>query len=160
MSSIIERVLFLKETPLFMEVEPSVLVHLAERLEPRQVAPGERLVQVGQRNEGIHIIQKGQVEVTQARDTGAVRITMLGPRDAVGELSVLNDMPATADCTAKGQVETYYVPQALLAQLLHQHPRLALGMIRVLSQRLMTTTQQVQRDAAPAASAPDGCIQM
>lgn len=149
MPSLIERVLFLKETPIFMEVEPPVLVHVAERLERRAYAPGERLVTAGQRSDGLHLIRSGQVEVVQRRGADTQRIATLGAPEPVGELSALNDTPATADCVAVTPVECYVVPGEALAHLLHEHPRLAIGIIRMLSERLIATTLRV-REAQPA----------
>jgi hypothetical protein len=143
MPSTIERVLFLKETPLFAEVDPSVLVHVAERVEPRALKKGTLVVRAHERTAGIFIVRSGRVEVTQARDEGRARIAILGPRDSIGELSVLNDSPATADCTALDDVDCLFVPAPVLAQLLHQHPRLAIGMMRMLGQRLIATTRKV-----------------
>lgn len=144
MASVIERVLFLKETPVFMEVDVSVLVEVAERLEPRSLAAGEQLVTAGERAAGLYLIDSGRVEVSQERDGKPARIAELGRHDAVGELSVLNDTPATADCTVVTPAEVYFLPTAVLADLLHQHPRLAIGLIRMLSQRLVATTLQIR----------------
>jgi hypothetical protein len=157
--SLIERVLFLKDTPMFMEVEPGVLVHVAEKLVPEAFPAGASIVRSGVKSGGIRIVRSGEVRVSQVRDGQPVAIATLGPRDALGELSALNDTQATADCTAAGAVETYFLPGPVLAALLHQHPRLGLGLIRVLSQRLMTTTRLVsggQPAAGPAAAISSG----
>jgi hypothetical protein len=143
MASVIERVLFLKETPVFVEVEVGVLVHVAERLEPRSLAVGERLLTSGTRAGGLYLILEGAVEVTQQRDGAVVHIAELGRGDAVGDLSALNDTAAIADCTALTPANVYFLPSAVLANLLHQHPRLAVGLIRMLSQRLIATNLRV-----------------
>lgn len=148
MSTTIERVMFLKETTVFVEADPGVLVHLAEKLVSRRFAAGERVVRAGEQHGGLHLIRSGSVRVSQERGGQRVSIATLGPRDSVGELSALNDTPPTADCDAVTDVETLFVPTEVLSHLLHQHPRLSIGLIRMLSQRLMETTLRV-----PAASA-------
>lgn len=153
MASTIERVLFLKETQLFVEIEPAVLVHLAERLEERSYAAGEALVREGTSGAGIHLVRSGTLEVTQRRGEERVHIAQLGPRDSVGELSALNETPASADCVALSDVQTWFLPTTALSHLLHQHPRLAIGIIRVLSQRLMTTTLRVRDSVAATETA-------
>jgi CRP-like cAMP-binding protein len=149
MALLIETVLFLKETQVFMEVDIAVLLHVAEKLENRSFLASQPLVQAGQQSGGLYLIAKGQVEVTQARKGRNLRIAVLGPRDSIGELSALNDTPATADCTAITPVSCYFLPSAVLANLLHQHPRLSIGLIRMLSHRLMSTTLRVS-DPPPA----------
>lgn len=152
MMTIIERVLFLKETQVFVEVDVPSLVHVAESLEHRTYAPGAVLVHRGRHSGGLHVVVHGSVEVTQQRDGSDVVIARLGAHDAIGELSALNDTPATADCRALTLVEAYFLPSAVLTNLLHQHPRIAIGFIRMLSLRLVDTTLRVS--ALDAASAP------
>jgi hypothetical protein len=143
MSTTIERVMFLKETTVFVEADPGVLVHLAEKLQPMSFAAGERVVRAGEQHGGLHLIRSGSVRVSQERSGQRVTIATLGPRDSVGELSALNDTPPTADCDAVTAVETLFLPAEALSHLLHQHPRLCIGLIRMLSQRLMETTRRV-----------------
>jgi CRP-like cAMP-binding protein len=154
MASLIERVLFLKETQLFMEVDISVLMHVAENLESRKVLAGHAVLKNGDKSGGLYLISSGQVEVTQQRGGKTVVIANLGPRDSVGELSALNDTPATADCTAITPLEVYFLSSPVLASLMHQHPRLSIGIIRMLSQRLMSTTERVRPSAPPPPPAP------
>ena len=63
---------------------------------------------------------------------------------ALGELSVLNGTPASADCTALTEVKCWFLPSDVLSELLHHYPRLSIGLIRMLSQRLMSATLKVQ----------------
>jgi hypothetical protein len=145
MSTTIERVLFLKETQAFMEVDLGVLVSVAERLVVERYAPGAVLLREGEPSPGIRFIVSGTVAVSQARDAGPVEIATLGPHDTIGEISTLNATDATADCTARTAVECLVLPREVLTALLHQHPRLAVGLLRTLSDRLIATTHQVRR---------------
>lgn len=146
MALLIERVLFLKNNALFMEVEPTALVHVAEHLESCSFGRGRLLVQAGDRVGGIHLIRAGQVEVSQMRGDELVRVATLGLGDSVGELSAFNETPATADCRAVDSVDTYFLRTQVLAGLLHEHPRVAIGLIRLLSRRLMATTLKLDND--------------
>jgi hypothetical protein len=154
MASLIETVLFLKETQVFMEVDVAVLLHVAERLEAKTITASQPVVRAGEKSGGLYLIKSGQVEVTQPRKGKNLRIAVLGPRDSVGELSALNDTPATADCTALTPVDCYFLPTSVLATLLHQHPRLSIGLIRMLSHRLVHTTLRVSDPPAPTPSIP------
>jgi uncharacterized protein DUF5995/cyclic nucleotide-binding protein len=148
MSSLIERVLFLKETPVFMEVEPGPLMQLAETLEQTRFEQGAFLIRNGERSGGIHLLRRGEVEVRQERDGKPVPIARLGENESLGELSALNDIPATADCVALTPVEGYFIRASVLAEALHQHPRLGIGIIRMLSRRLMATTLRLRDSLA------------
>ncbi|MBL9036903.1 MAG: cyclic nucleotide-binding domain-containing protein [Archangium sp.] len=150
MASLVERVLFLKETQVFMEVDISVLMHVAENLEAKTFNAGVELLKAGEKSGGLYLITDGKLEVSQKRDGRRIGITTLGPRDSVGELSVLNDTSATADCTALTPVKAFFLSGSVLSNLLHEHPRLSIGLMRMLSHRLMSTTQRVQQNVASA----------
>lgn len=148
MPEVTEQVLFLKSTTVFREVDPGSLLPVAEELAVRTFAEGAVIIRAGDRAEGIHLIADGRVSVTQDREGKVLVVAELGRGDSLGELSVLNDTPATADCTAASAVRTAFLPTSVLAELLHQHPRVAIGLVRVLSQRLTATTLLLRQDGA------------
>ena len=144
MSSTIERVLFLKETELFLEVEISTLMHVANALEARSFDVGKTIIRKDEYTGGIYLIAEGEVEVSQCRKRESLGIATLSVHDAIGELSALNGTPASAYCRASTPVKCWFLPAKVLADLLHMHPRLSIGIVRMLSQRLVSTTLQVQ----------------
>ena len=97
----------------------------------------------GVRSDGVHLIVDGQVEVSQTRRASVVPLFSFGPGESVGELSALTDGPATSTCTARTDVRTWLLPTAVLAELLDRHPRVAVGLLRMISRRLVLTTQLV-----------------
>jgi hypothetical protein len=148
MTSLIDRVLFLKETQAFLEVDPAVLVHVAERVREEALAVGTRLVTQGAPAEGIRFLMEGEVEVRQGRDQGQVVVARLSRPAAIGELSTLNATAATADVVAVTPVRTLLLPSEVLLELLTQHPRLAIGLLRTLSERLIETTRRLESAAS------------
>ncbi len=148
MTSLIDRVLFLKETQAFLEVDPAVLVHVAERVREEALPVGTRLVVQGAPAEGIRFLMEGEVEVRQDRDQGHAVVARLARPAAIGELSTLNATAATADVVAVTPVRTLLLPSEVLLELLTQHPRLAIGLLRTLSERLIETTKRLE-SAAP-----------
>jgi hypothetical protein len=143
MAALIERTLFLKDSPLFAEVEAADLLALAEELEDRGHAAGATILDEGALPSGLHLVVEGDVRVEQSRQGTSVVVAQLGRGDALGELSILTNAPTTAACVALTTVKTLFVPQAVLTNLLLEQPRLALGLLRVLSERLAATTRRV-----------------
>lgn len=143
MDDLIDRVLFLRSTALFTEVATDDLLRVAEKLQARSYATGSAIVDAGVRSDGVHLIVDGQVEVSQTRRGGVVPLFSFGPGESVGELSALTDGPATSTCTARTDVRTWLLPTAVLAELLDRHPRVAVGLLRMISRRLVLTTQLV-----------------
>jgi hypothetical protein len=144
MTSLIDRVLFLKETQAFLEVDPAVLVHVAERMREEALPVGTRLVTQGAPAEGIRFLMEGEVEVRQARAAGHAVVARLTRPAAIGELSTLNATAATADVVAVTPVRALLLPSDVLLELLTQHPRLAIGLLRTLSDRLIETTRRLE----------------
>ena len=143
MTVLIDRVLFLKETQVFLEIDPSVLLHVAERMREEAFVSGSRVVTEGDPSDGIRFIVDGTVEVRRRQGDRSTVVATLGAHDAIGELSTLNATPATADCVACSDGRCLVLPAEVLLDLLTQHHRLALGLLRTLSERLIATTQRL-----------------
>lgn len=84
---------------------------LADALTPQTYAPGSYIIRRGERNEWMHIIVEGTVEVfgvdTESEQEGRMKhICFLERGACVGELEFLNQHPAVADCVAKTEVRT------------------------------------------------------
>lgn len=144
MTSLIDRVLFLKETSVFLEVDPSTLLHVAERMQEETIASGAHVVVHGSPSDGIRFITDGIVEVRQDRGGRSTMVARLERLAAIGELSTLNATAATADCVAVTPVRCLLLPADVLLELLTQHHRLAIGLLRTLSDRLIATTQRLE----------------
>lgn len=143
MAALIERTLFLKDSRLFAEVEAADLLALAEELEERNHDADDTILDEGELPSGLHLVVEGEVRVEQARHASRVVVAQLRRGDSLGELSILTNAPATAACVASTPVTTLFVPQSVLTNLLLEQPRLAVGMLRVLSERLAATTRRI-----------------
>lgn len=144
MTMLIDRVLFLKETQVFLEIDPSVLLDVAERMREEVFVAGSQVVVEGAPSDGIRFIVEGTVEVRRRQGDRSTVVATLGAHDAIGELSTLNATPATADCVACSDGRCLVLPAEVLLDLLTQHHRLALGLLRTLSERLIATTQRLE----------------
>lgn len=93
---------------------------IADKAVRRQFKAGEMLVQRERRTHGIYLLLKG---------TAAVEITsqeprVIGPGEVCGEISFLDELPATANVIAKEAVEAYYLDHATLRSLFELFPHL------------------------------------
>ena len=143
MQTLIDRVLFLKETALFLEADPADLLSVAESMEPLDFDAGERILSAGGASTGLHVIAHGTVRVEQRRAGSTVTVARLERGEAMGELALLNGTSVTADCVADGPVQTLRLSADELGRLLHHHPRMSVALLRVLARRLADTTRKV-----------------
>lgn len=95
----------LQSIPLFNPLPPTTLERLAAHLAPVAAVAGTELVREGDAGDLFYVVEAGHVEVTRAGG----RVTDLGPGDYFGEIALLRDVPRSATCTAKTNVELYTI---------------------------------------------------
>lgn len=111
--------------------------------------PGECIVHTGRRSYGIYLLLKGtaSVEIPSQSTVPAV-----GPGEVCGELSYLDDRPASANVVAQEPVEAYYLDRATLQSLFELFPHLASRFYRSLATGLARRLRDVvapQSEARP-----------
>jgi len=97
---------------------------------------GEHLAQRGRRTHGVYLLLKGTALV----EIPATPARTIGPGEACGEISFLDELPATANVVAKDEVEAYYLDRPTLQSLFELFPHLGSrfyhSMAVILSRRL------------------------
>lgn len=94
---------------------------LTDKALRRQFKAGEIIVQRDRRTHGIFVLLKGTASVQIASQPTAREI---GPGEICGEISFLDELPATADVISKEAVEAYYLDRATLHSLFELFPHL------------------------------------
>jgi len=112
----------------------ALIVDKAARL---QFKAGDSIVQQGKRTHGLYVLLRGAASV-QVPVQGT--IPAIGPGEVCGEISYLDELPATANVIAKDAVEAYYLDRATLQSLFELFPHLGSRFYRslacILSRRL------------------------
>jgi CRP-like cAMP-binding protein len=110
---------------------------IADKALRRQFKAGESIVQRERRTHGIFLILKGNASVRLASQPTIVDI---GPGEICGEISFLDELPATANVVAKEPVEAYYLDRASLQSMFELFPHLGSrfyhSLAAILSRRL------------------------
>jgi len=108
-----------------------------------QFKPGEQFVHRGKRTHGIYLLVKGTAFVQIA---GYNKAREIGPGDVCGEISFLDEQPATADVLANEPVSAYYLERPTLQSLFELFPHLGSRFYRslasILSRRLRELIDQ------------------
>jgi CRP/FNR family transcriptional regulator, cyclic AMP receptor protein len=123
------------------------LVHLARRGHRRVFGSHAELMRQGEVSDWLHIILTGRVRVTRSHPQilWPVVLAELGPGDVVGEMGVLDYEPRSATVTALTAVETLELDASVLAQTILDHPESGVTLLRVLSRRLRSTDELMER---------------
>jgi CRP-like cAMP-binding protein len=109
---------------------------IADKAVRREFKAGEAIVQQGKRTHGVFLLVKGAASV-QIPLTGMLSI---GPGEACGEISFLDELPATANVVAKEEVWAYYLDRPTLQSMFELFPHLGSrfyqSLAAILSRRL------------------------
>lgn len=98
------------------------------------------------------VIQSGSVEIAKRLKDGLRPLSVLEKGDFFGEMSILEDVPRTADAFARTDVELVRINQSTFDEMLRHNGEIAVRMLRKLSRRLRETTAMLEQStgAAPA----------
>jgi HEAT repeat protein len=161
MLTLIERVIFLKQVPVFGGMIVDRLRVLASISEELECELGQRIIAEGEHGDALYVIVKGRVAI-QRRDprqpSATAELAALGPGEYFGEMSLFDNEPYSADAVALEPTHLLLVRQAPLLALIKRYPDMAFGFFKVLSQRLrqantLITEQRVGEHLAQEADA-------
>ncbi len=110
---------------------------IADKAVRKDFKAGESIVQQGKRTHGVYLLLKGTASVQiPARGTTLA----ISPGEACGEISFLDELPATANVVATEAVEAYYLDRPTLQSLFELFPHLGSrfyhSLAAILSRRL------------------------
>jgi len=94
---------------------------VADKAKRVKFKANEHFLQRGRRSHGIYILLKGAA-AAQIPPPGNSRI--IGPGEVCGEVSFLDEQPATADVVANEAIEAFYLDRPTLQSLFELFPHL------------------------------------
>jgi CRP-like cAMP-binding protein len=103
---------------------------IADKANRVQFKAGDHLIQQGRRTNGVYFLLAGSASV---HIPGREIPPALAPGDICGEISFLDEQPATVDVIAKQPVEAYYVDRPTLESLFELFPHLGSRFYRSLA---------------------------
>jgi CRP-like cAMP-binding protein len=112
-----------------------------------QFKAGEQFVHRGRRTHGIYLLVQGTASVQIA---GHGKAREIGPGDVCGEISFLDELPATADVVANEPVWAYYLDSSTLRSLFELFPHLGSRFYRSLASIVSRRLREVIDQPAPA----------
>ena len=137
-----EKVLFLRQVPLFATLPPNDLKQIATVTGEQAFSDGTIIAEQGEAGDILYIIISGQVAVTAiAEDGSQLELGQRQPGEYVGEMAVISDEVRMASLTAYGDVRTLCISRREFREILHLRPEASLAVINVLSTRLRELSQ-------------------
>ncbi|MDZ7763885.1 MAG: DUF5995 family protein [Melioribacteraceae bacterium] len=140
MLSSIEKVLHFKNVSLFQEVPAEYLINLARSSSEKHFSEGELIITQGSYNNDLILIIEGIVSVN---DKDGNKISTIRKNSVVGEMSLLTDSVASADCIAESEVKSLVIPHSTFKNYLIQYTEISYGLMKVLAQKLTETNKMI-----------------
>ena len=125
-------------------------VLISNKAARQQFKTGERVVQRGRRTHGVYLLLKGTASVQILGESN----WQIGPGEVCGEISFLDELPATADVVANEEIWAYYLDRATLQTLFELFPHLGSRFYRSLASILSRRLRDVIDRQMPAGDDP------
>ncbi|MEZ4644447.1 MAG: Crp/Fnr family transcriptional regulator [Chloroflexota bacterium] len=139
------KVNFLKQTPLFADMDDGQLSYVARDIVQRYYKQGEIIFREGDPGQVVYLVASGQVRIfVNGWDGTETSVILFGrPGDIFGELAVVDGLPRSATAVALDDTALYLISREDFRQHMVQCPQLALNFMKVLTRRVRYNTQQV-----------------
>ncbi len=134
--SLMERILLLREVPLFAELSPDDLKQIADIAREHAYSDGALICREGEEGNEMYVLAAGQVRVVK-RSNGAEKV--LATRtvgDFIGEMAIIESAPRSASVRAEGEVRALVIDGNAFKAILRDRPEVSLAVLRGVSRRL------------------------
>lgn len=145
MLSAVEKVVFLKGVPFFQGMTVNQLKVLANVCDEELFPENTVIFDEGSPGGKLYVIVSGKVGVERFNKATkkSARLSTLETRSYFGEATLFDNSPATTIALALTETLTLRLRYEPLVALMQEYPELSLELIKVLSQRLRETGEQV-----------------
>lgn len=135
----------LARLPLFQELTPEQVAHIAAQTREKRLARGEMLFQKGDPPRGFHVIIFGQLKLAFPSSNGNEKVVdILGPKQSFGEAVMFMDRPYPVFAEAIADTLLLHVTKDAVFELLENDPSFSRRMLAGMAMRLHSLVQDVE----------------
>jgi CRP/FNR family cyclic AMP-dependent transcriptional regulator len=130
---------------LFAELDDRELASIAAVAKSRRYAKDDVVFHADENGDIFCLIKEGQVKVTMISPEGKeIILSMLGPGDFFGEMSLLDDEPRSATVIATEPLDVYTIWRSDFLQILDENFSITKKVFAELSKRLRTASNRIE----------------
>lgn len=127
----------LARTQIFQSLRPEDIEVIANRATVRRVGRNETVLRRGDANGGMVVIISGRVRISVVSEDGKeATLSVLGATEVLGEMSLLDGEPCSADVTALEDCVLLVIERSQFIALLQSNSGLCLHLMALLTRRL------------------------
>ncbi|MEO1172306.1 MAG: cyclic nucleotide-binding domain-containing protein [Myxococcota bacterium] len=129
---------------IFKPFPRSVRNEIVKRFQEFPVDPGDELIGEGEEGQGLFLILKGNVRVTKKDSGEDIQLAVLKEGDVFGEISLIQDQPTTATCTAKSRGQLLFLPKREFNSVVARHPEMKDELQKITQDRIEKTKNALE----------------
>ena len=155
--TVIEKMMLIRQVPIFADLAPDDLEELALIVEERRIEPGRDLFREGDPGDAVYLIVKGAVQVFTGGNGRPERVlSELGPGACIGEMAVLDASPRSATVRATDRTRTLRVPGEGFKRVMSERPEMSQAIVAELVKRMrgMMSGGPTPKLSSPAIAIP------
>jgi hypothetical protein len=141
--STLERILLLREVPIFSKLSPQDLEQIAEIAHEQLYSPRDIICRDGEPGNTLFIIVDGSVDVVKEKDGKEMVIAVRDAGQFVGEMAILESAPRSATLRAKTPVRVLVIEGEAFNTILLDRPEVAVTVLRYMSTRMRELNDRV-----------------
>lgn len=148
-----EEINFLRNVPIFSDLEEKDLLKIVKVGVRQKYKRGNIVVLEQESGAALFVIVSGKVKVVRMDEDGReVILSMFGPGEFFGEMSLLDGQARSASVVATMKSELFMIHRRDFLELLHDFPKVAISLLAELAMRLRKADMQIKslslKDAA------------
>ncbi len=128
----VDRLLFVRQVPIFKELRDDFLVRLASVMEELSFPANHTIFTEGEEGRALYIVVSGRVRV----HIGDQELVQLERGTCFGEMSLFDAEPRSASVTTLESCDCLVLTQQQLYEAIEETPGVAVNIIRLLSRRI------------------------
>ena len=136
--TVIEKMMLIRQVPIFTELDADDLEELATIVEERRIEPGKDLFREGDVGDAVYLIVKGTVRVFVGGTAGRPEKTLSeqGAGACIGEMAVLDAAPRSATVRALERTRALRVPGDGFKRVMSERPEMSEAIVAELVRRM------------------------
>lgn len=125
---------------IFQGVDPDAVVNLISQMQTESFPRGTTIFDEGEPGDTLYIIIEGKVKLARHAPDGRENLlSVMGPSDMFGELSIFDPGPRTSSAVCVTEVEAATMDSEMLRTWINDHSEISQQLLRVLARRLRRT---------------------
>lgn len=135
----------LRNIPLFADLPDEDIEAISNLAATRTYPKNTIIISEGDDSDSLYVVLSGKVKVFLSDDDGReIIINILGEGEYFGELALLDDAPRSASVMTSEECKLAVISKPAFEECLFKNPQLALRVIKELSKRMRSLTQNVK----------------